>query len=94
MYLLFLIPLLGLALSWQRISKSYASIALMQTTAMILVFVYFGGIIGALSIFSATVWVLGSLLFVYEVLFRKFITINFQRLIPYFIFITLYGNHH
>jgi hypothetical protein len=89
MYLLFLIPLLGLALSWQRISKSYASIALMQTTAMILVFVYFGGIIGALSIFSATVWVLGSLLFVYEVLFRKFITINFQRLIPYFIFITL-----
>ena len=61
----------------------------MQTTAMILVFVYFGGIIGALSTFSATVWVLGSLLFVYEVLFRKFITINFQRLIPYFIFITL-----
>ncbi|MGA1549574.1 MAG: hypothetical protein ACO389_12785, partial [bacterium] len=89
MYLLFLIPLLGLALSWQRISKSYASIALMQTTAMILVFVYFGGIIGALSTFSATVWVLGSLLFVYEVLFRKFIKFNFHRLIPYFIFITL-----
>ncbi|MEK9564486.1 MAG: hypothetical protein VW492_14155, partial [Deltaproteobacteria bacterium] len=89
MYLLFLVPLLGLALSWQRIIKSYASIALMQTTAMMLVFIYFGGIIGALSIFSSAVWILGTLLFIYERLLRKFIKINFQRLIPYLIFITL-----
>lgn len=89
MYLLFLVPLLGLALSWQRIIKGYAGIALMQTTAMMLVFVYFGGIIGALSIFSSAVWILGTLLFIYEILLRKFIKINFQRLIPYLIFITL-----
>ena len=86
-YLCSLFPLIGFSLYWQRFSKNYASIALIQVTSFILFFLYLGALLSTLYLFSLIVWIVGSIFFLHEVFLKKYHKINFYRLIPYFIFI-------
>ena len=89
-----LFPLIGFSLYWQRFSKNYASVALIQVTSFILFFLYLGALFSTLYLFSFIVWIVGSIFFLHEVFLKKYYKINFYRLIPYFIFVIFVCIYH
>ena len=92
--LLSLFPLIGFSLYWQRFSKNYASVALIQVTSFILFFLYLGALFSTLYLFSFIVWIVGSIFFLHEVLLKKYYKINVYRLTPYFIFVIFVCVYH
>ena len=87
MQLLFLLPLLGWTLGFQRVTRTRMSEALMQGSALLLIVMYVSGLLGLLQPMGWLLWIGGGGILLYEGLRLPNRRINPVRFFPLGMFI-------